>query len=172
MPPGDHCNGHIWIGSSVIDEAKTFMVDHADSILLLVNAARERYAQIFSQEVKPATRDQLINAVQMIFTNRPLALNLACLITICLSLEAEEDFDNLVVDEILGSRIAEMIAATEPGRTYSQATFHILDVVVRKEIGHRVPLLPEKSVAADDLLAGLAAGFETILPGWAWMERQ
>ena len=124
----------VWLGAATVDEAKEYVLQNADNILRLVNAARERYAMIFTQEVKPA-----------------------------------EDLDNLVVDEILGSRVAEMIAATEPGRTYSQATFHLLDVLVSKEL---VVMAPERYVALDDLLAGLAAGFEAILPGWAWMENR
>lgn len=158
----------IVIGRVTIEEARGFVREHTPLIVELINRVRETYAKNLNQKIAPVTQEQVQREVDRLFSDWYVALNLAVLIVLSTTLEAEEDYEAFIVDEILGQAIAETIAAGVPYRNFAQSTFYLLDSGQKEEL-HRA--VPRRSLATDDALAGIAAGLEAILPGWEWMER-
>jgi hypothetical protein len=161
-------------GTVVIDDVRTaaalqYILERAAVLVRLINEVRARFAVAFGQDVGSVTEDQLRNAARTLFRDPALAINIACLIQLCLAVRAEEDFPELVIDDHLGALMAETIAGTEPNRLFARTTFHVIDAIIKKEID---AIVEDEYVAEDDLLGGLAAGFETVLPGWEWQERR
>lgn len=161
--------GSITINNEGIETALQYVLEQAPLIKRLINETRARYAEAFQQTVAPVTEEQVQGAARALFRDPALAINIACLIQLCLALRAAEDFSELVIDDHLGALVAETIAGIEPNRQFARSTFHIIDAMIKKEID---AIVEDEFIAEDDLLAGLAAGFEAILPGWAWQERR
>jgi hypothetical protein len=161
-------------GSVTIDTRRTeaalqYVIERAPVLARLVNEVRARFAVAFKQKVAPVTDDQIRQAARELFRDPALAINIACIIQLCLAIRADEDFPELVIDDHLGALMAETIAGTEPNRLFARTTFHVIDAIIKKEID---AIIEDEYVAEDDLLGGLAAGFETVLPGWEWQERR
>ncbi|TKX83335.1 hypothetical protein EXE43_24800, partial [Halorubrum sp. SS5] len=67
--------------------------------------------------------------------------------------------------------LAATIAGGRPLSLLAQATFHVADLYVDRDVTADEPDEPGAGTAgADDLDAALAAGFQTRLPGWDWRE--
>jgi hypothetical protein len=161
--------GSVTIDSNRTAAALDYILERAPLLARLVNEVRSRFAVAFKQKVAPVTEGQVRQAARELFRDPALAINIACLIQLCIAIRAEEDFPELIIDDHLGALMAETIAGTEPNRLFARTTFHVIDAVVKKEID---AIIEDEYVAEDDLLAGLAAGFETVLPGWEWQERR
>lgn len=132
----------------------------ADRIVGLVNDVRDDLGELFGTDVDTVTHQQYHDAVEAVFADGDLAVNVAALVRLLRELDVEGDYPGFVVDEILGRELAGMIAGTQPFRLLGEATFHYADVHVHD--GERA--------GVDDLDAALAAGFQTRLPGWNWTE--
>lgn len=132
--------------------------NRADRIVTLVNDVRTDLGTLFETDVDSVTHEQYHDAVQDVFTDGDLAVNVAALVWILRELDVDGDYPGFVVDELLGRELAGMIAGTQPFRLLGEATFHYADVQVHD--GERA--------GVDDLDAALAAGFQTRLPGWDW----
>lgn len=156
------------VGQETIDEAQRFAHQHQELIARLINRAREIYAQSLHQEIAPVSVEQVTKEFERLFSDPYTSLNLATLIIVATSLEAEEDYEIFIVDEILGEAIAETIAQGVPHRSFARGTFHLIDALTKEETQTAAP---RRALATDDALAGLAAGLEAILPGWGWMVR-
>jgi hypothetical protein len=161
-------------GSITVDSQRTaaaldYILVRAPVLATLVNEVRARFAIAFKQNVAQVSDEQVRAAARELFRDPALAINLACLIQLCIAIRADEDFPELIIDDHLGALMAETIAGTEPNRLFARTTFHVIDAIVKKEID---AIIEDEYVAEDDLLAGLAAGFETVLPGWEWQERR
>lgn len=94
------------------------------------------------------------------FADGDLAVNVATLVRLLRDLDVEGDYPGFVVDELLARELAGMLAGEQPLRLLGEATFHYADVTVHEG----------DTAGQDDLLAALAAGFQTRLPGWSWRE--
>ena len=123
----------------------------------LINDVRADLGTLFETEVDAVTPEQYRAAVDDVFTDGDLAVNVAALVAMLRDLDVEDDYPGFIIDEVLGRELAGMIAGTQPLRLLGEATFHYADVHVQ-----------EGSAGVDDLDAALAAGFQTRLPGWEW----
>ena len=136
--------------------------ERAPTIVALVNATRADLGGQFDTNVDEITTDQYHAAVDAVFADGDLAVNVAALVALLRDLDVADDYPGFVVDELLGRELAGMIAGTQPLRLLAEATFHYADVVTHGD--------PGDAAGADDLDAALAAGFQTRLPGWDWTE--
>jgi len=146
---------------SVITQ-RDWMSDRSERVVPLINTVRTDLGALFGTDVDSVTAAQYQNAVDDVFGDGDLAVNVAGLVGILRHLDVEADYPGFVVDELLGRELAGMIAGQQPLRLLGEATFHFADVHVHGGAG----------AGADDLDAALAAGFQTRLPGWEWTERE
>jgi len=160
------------IDEETVARAHQLLLQEAAGITELVNRARQYYRQVFTTEITPVEPCQVRAAIDDLFADTPRALNLACLLGVAFSLHGREDYEVFIVDELLGAAIADLIAGGEPNRTFARANFHVLDVVLKPALRECFGPGDDRQLAVDDALAGLAAGFEAILPGWDWMDRR
>ena len=136
--------------------------DREDVVVPLVNGVRADLGAAFDTEVDPITGAQYVAAVDEVFADGDLAVNVAALVALLRSLDIEGDYPGFVVDELLGRELAAMLAGQQPLRLLGEATFHYADVHTHGDA--------DAAAGADDLDAALAAGVQTRLPGWDWTE--
>jgi len=137
-----------------------WVLDRNDRVVTLINDVRDDLGDLFETDVDEVTEQQYHDAVDAVFADGDLAVNVATLIGLLRDLDVETDYPGFVVDELLGRELAGMLAGQQPLRLLGEATFHYADVHVHEGEG----------AGADDLDAALAAGFQTRLPGWDWTE--
>jgi len=129
-----------------------------DRIVGLINDVRDDLGELFETDVDHVTADRYREAVDTVFADGDLAVNVAAITALLRDLDVEGDYPGFVVDELLGRELAGMIAGGQPLRLLGEATFHYADVHVHEG----------EEAGTDDLDAALAAGFQTRLPGWDW----
>lgn len=132
----------------------------ADTVVPLINDVRDDLGDIFETDVDAVTCEGYRTAVDAVFADGDLAVNVAALVRLLRDIDVEDDYPGFVVDELLGRELAGMLAGTQPLRLLGEATFHYADVHTHGD--------PTEAAGADDLDAALAAGFQTRLPGWDW----
>ncbi|MBZ6496253.1 hypothetical protein [Natrinema longum] len=147
-----------------VREERDWVVNRAETIVPLINDVRDDLGEIFGTDVDAVTDDQYVDAVDAVFADGDLAVNVAAMVAILRDLDVEGDYPGFVVDEILGRELAGTIAGSQPLRTLGEATFHYADVHVHGDA--------EENAGIDDCEAALAAGFQERLPGWNWTERE
>jgi len=145
---------------AVVADQHAWVRNRAPTVVALINTTRNRLGEHFETEVDEVTTSQYEQAVDAVFADGDLAVNVTALVCILRDLDAEGDYPGFVVDEILGRELAGMLAGTQPLRLLGEATFHVADVATHGD--------PDEAAGADDLDAALAAGFQTRLPGWDW----
>ncbi|ELZ02408.1 hypothetical protein [Natrialba asiatica] len=146
----------------VADE-RDWIRTRADTIVPLINDIRDDLGTQFDTHVDHVTPAQYQQAVDTVFADGDLAVNVAAMVALLRELDVQDDYPGFVVDELLGRELAATIAGTQPLRTLGEATFHYADVRVQGD--------PDQNAGLDDLDAALAAGFQERLPGWDWTER-
>lgn len=134
--------------------------ERAPVVVDLVNGVREDLGALFGVSPGPITEAEYFGALDQVFADGDLAVNVAALMRILRELDVDGDYPGFVVDELLARELAGMLAGEQPLRLLGEATFHYADVTV--DVG--------ETAGADDLHAALAAGMQTRLPGWAWRE--
>ena len=135
--------------------------ERGDVIVPLVAEVRTALGDVFETDVDPISDEQYVAAVDDVFADGDLAVNVAALVGTLRTLDVEDDYPGFVVDELLGRELAAMIAGQQPLRLLGEATFHYADIHTHDT---------DDVAGADDLDAALAAGFQTRLPGWEWRE--
>lgn len=148
------------LSAAAVAEEHEWVRDRAPTIVALVNTTRADLAEHFDADVDEITTQQYHDAVDNVFADGDLAVNVAALVALLRDLDVDGDYPGFVVDELLGRELAGMIAGTQPLRLLGEATFHYADVTTHGD--------PADAAGADDLDAALAAGFQTRLPGWEW----
>jgi hypothetical protein len=133
-----------------------------EAIPALINDTRDRLGSLFGTDVAHVTPEQYRNAVDTVFADGDLAVNVTGFCVLLRDLDCTDDYPGFVVDEYLGRKLAATIAGGEPDALLAEATFHFADSHVHGD--------PGDSAGSDDLDAALAAGFQTRLPGWEWRE--
>jgi len=151
------------VSAATVADEHEWVRKRASTIVALVNATRADLGEHFDTDVDEITTDQYHDAVDAVFADGDLAVNVAALVALLRDLDVTGDYPGFVVDELLGRELAGMIAGRQPLRMLGEATFHYADVLTHGE--------PDDAAGADDLDAALAAGFQTRLPGWEWTER-
>lgn len=149
---------------SAVEAEHEWIRERAPTIVALINTTRTELGKQFQTTVDEVTASQYQQAVDDVFMDGDLAVNVAALVRILRQLDVEGDYPGFVVDELLGRELAGMLAGTQPLRLLGEATFHYADVMTHGD--------PEDAAGADDLDAALAAGFQTRLPGWDWTETE
>ena len=139
---------------------RDWVKERAAVVVPLVNRVRKELGDAFSVRVEPITEAAYRDAVDEVFADGALAVNVAGIVAILRDLDCEGDYPGFVVDELLGRELAAMLAGNQPFHVLGQATFHFADVHTHTD----------GVAGADDLDAALAAGFQTRLPGWPWTE--
>jgi len=148
----------------LVAEQYEWVHGRADVVVPLVNDVRDDLGDIFDTPVDPIETAQYERAVEAVFTEGDLAVNVAALIVLLRQLDVDGDYPGFVVDELLGRELAAMLAGQQPLRLLGEATFHYADIHTHGTDG--------EPAGADDLDAALAAGFQTRLPGWDWTEAE
>jgi hypothetical protein len=151
------------VSRDTVEELDAYVDDNLDSIVALVNDARDRLGEAFDEDVPRVSADKVRGEFDDFLDDDDAALNAAALYRVGVGLEVRNDYAGFVVDEIVGRNLAAVVAGGEPDRTLAEATFHYIDV-------HAEEVLEETTAGEDDVLAGLAAGVQTRLPGWDWQE--
>jgi hypothetical protein len=134
--------------------------DRADIVVPLINDVRRDLAAAFDTSVDPVVTRQYHTAVDTVFADGDVAVNVAALSALLRDLDVSEDYPGFVVDEYLGRRLAATIAGRDPLALLAEATFHYADVLTGDS--------GDEPAGVDDRDAALAAGFQTRLPGWEW----
>jgi hypothetical protein len=145
---------------AVVAREHEWVHDRTDRTVTLINDVREELGAVFETDVDPVTESQCHAAVDEVFADGDLAVNVAAIVALLRTLDVREDYPGFVVDELLGRELAGMLAGEQPLRLLGEATFHYTDVHT-----------DEGDAGTDDLDAALAAGLQTRLPGWRWTER-
>ena len=153
------------ISEETVEELDAYVDENLDDITALINDARDRLGEAFGEDVDEVTRDEVRDEFDAFLEDEDTALNVSALYRVGVELEVRNDYAGFVVDEMIGRRIASTVAENEPEQTLAEATFHYIDVHT-----HEVLDEEEKTAGEDDVLAGLAAGLQTRLPGWDWQE--
>ncbi len=143
-----------------VSQEHEWILAREERIVPLVNGIREDLGQLFETDVDEITPRQYRTAVDEVFADGDLAVNVAALTALLRDLDVEADYPGFIVDELLGRELAAMLAGQQPLRLLGEATFHFADVHIHEGDG----------AGTDDLDAALAAGFQTRLPGWEWTE--
>lgn len=141
-----------------------WVIERADTVVPIINDVRDDLGSIFETDVDPVTEDAYRGAVDAVFADGDLAVNVAAMVAILRELDVEGDYPGFIVDEIVGRELAATIAGTQPLRTLGEATFHYADLQVHGD--------ESENAGVDDCEAALAAGFQERLPGWNWTERE
>lgn len=149
------------ITDAVIAEERSRLLDDRSHYVSLINESRDALGKHFDEDVGHVDEAGFVEAVDHVFDDRGRAVNIAGLCRILRALDVPNDYPGFVVDEMLGRKLAATIAGGEPLTTLAEATFHFVDIRYDD---------PSNGAGRDDLDAGIAAGFQTILPGWSWRD--
>jgi hypothetical protein len=136
--------------------------DRVEVVVALINDVRGDLGEAFGTPVDSVTTRQYRTAVDAVFADGDVAVNVAALSGLLRTLDVPADYPGFVVDEFLGRRLASTIAGGEPLALLAEATFHYADVTTDGA--------DDEPAGMDDRDAALAAGFQTRLPGWEWRE--
>ncbi|ELY83218.1 hypothetical protein [Natrinema gari] len=152
----------MYVTPTRVREERDWVVDRTETVVGLINEVRTDLGDAFGTDVDAVTESQYREAVDAVFADGDLAVNVAALIAILRELDVDGDYPGFVVDELLGRELAATIAGPQPLRTLGEATFHYADV--------RVHGGADENAGVDDCEAALAAGFQERLPGWDWTD--
>ncbi|AQL41921.1 hypothetical protein BV210_03965 [Halorientalis sp. IM1011] len=150
------------VSPAVVAAEHEWVRERAPTVVALIDTVRTELGEQFGTDVATVTVEQYHEAVDTVFADGDLAVNVTALVRLLRNLDVDGDYPGFVVDELLGRELAGMLAGTQPLRMLGEATFHYADVLTHGDA--------DESAGADDLDAALAAGFQTRLPGWEWTE--
>ncbi len=154
------------LSPAAVEREYEWVHERADVVVPLINEVRSDLGTVFETTVDPVDTEQYRAAVDTVFADGDLAVNVAALVGLLRDLDVDGDYPGFIVDELLGRQLASVIAGNQPFALLGEATFHYADIHTHPD-GER-----EYTAGTDDLDAALAAGFQTRLPGWDWTEQQ
>lgn len=146
---------------TMIEREYEWMVEQNDSVVPLINDVRELLSEQYGKTVKPVSTEEYTDSVTDVFEHGELAINVTALSMCLKKLHLDEDYTGFIVDEILGRELASMIAGRQPSHLFGQGTFYYCELVMDDD---------GLTTGMDDLIAGIAAGFQVRIPGWEWSE--
>lgn len=142
---------------------RQWILERDAPIVSLINRVRDDLGDAFEVDVASVDRDAFETEVHAVFDDGDLAVNVTGLISLLRAIDVADDYPGFIVDELLGRRLAGMLAEGQPHQLLAEATFHYVDATHHHEGDERA--------GDDDLEAALAAGFQTRLSGWPWTDR-
>lgn len=151
------------ITRNTVKDERARILAETPKYVALINDTRDGLGAHFAQTVEHVDEEMFEEAVREVFVDGDQAVNVAGICRILRALDVDGDYPGFVIDEFLGRRLAATIAGGEPLTILAEATFHFVDIRY-DDAG--------ATAGVDDLDAGIAAGFQTILPGWAWRETE
>lgn len=149
------------VSGAAIDTEHAWVRDRADVVVPLINDVREGLGSAFGVDVEGVEVPMYRDAVDATFTDVDRAVNVTALVMVLRELDVEGDYPGFVVDELVGRELAGSIAGAQPLRLIAESTFHYADMVTVNDGS-------DAGAGRDDLDAALAAGYQTVLPGWEW----
>jgi hypothetical protein len=156
-----------------VSDEHAWVRDRADVVVPILNDTRDRLGRIFETDVDAVAPDAYRREVDVVFADGEVAVNVAACVALLRDLDVAGDYPGFVVDEVLGRELAATIAGGRPLSLLAQATFHVADLYVDRDVtAGESDERGAGTAGADDLDAALAAGFQTRLPGWDWRERE
>ena len=150
------------VSPDTVEREHAWVRGRADAVVPLVNDVRADLGDVFGTDVRSISHAQYGRAVDDVFADGDLAVNVAALVAVLRDIDVTDDYPGFVVDELLGRELAAMLAGQQPLRLLAEATFHYADIHTHGG--------GDDTAGADDLDAALAAGTQTRLPGWDWTE--
>ena len=150
------------ITPETVDREREWVRERAPALASLINEVRGNLGEAFGVPVGTVTATDVRGEVDVVFADGKRAVNVAALVAILRDLDVLDDYPGFIVDEVLGRELAGVIAGSQPFRLLGEATFHYADLLTHTE----------GAAGRDDLDAALAAGFQTRLPGWKWVEAE
>ena len=147
---------------ATVEREYEWVRDRATVVVPLVSDVRTDRGDVFGTDVDPITTAGYESAVDDVFADGDLAVNVTALVATLRNLDVDGDYPGFVVDELLGRELAAMLAGQQPLRLLGEATFHYADIHTHGD--------GDDAAGADDLDAALAAGVQTRLPGWNWTD--
>ena len=150
------------ITPDTVEREREWARERAPAVASLINEVRGSLGDLFGVPVGTVTEQDVRDEVAVVFADGKRAVNVAALIAILRELDVVEDYPGFIVDEVLGRELAGVIAGEQPFRLLGEATFHYADVLTHTD----------GTAGEDDLDAALAAGFQTRLPGWEWVQTE
>ncbi|AKH97185.1 hypothetical protein [Halanaeroarchaeum sulfurireducens] len=148
------------VTKAVVEREHEWTRERAQTVVPVANEARDRLGDAFGVDVAPVTEAQYEAVVDETYADGDRAVNVAAMTALLRDLDVEADYPGFIVDELLGRELAGMIAREQPLRMLAEATFHYADVYTHVD----------GPAGVDDLDAALAAGVQTRLPGWDWVD--
>ena len=153
----------ISITPAVVAAERQQLIEDAADIAKHINDTRVRLGTLFEESVEPVTTQRIEDEIAAVFACPDLAINITGYLRLLEEIDIESDYPGFIVDEVLGRHLAMTLADGEPEATLAGATFHLVDA----SIDH-----PGEQAGVDDRTAGIIAGFQVRLPGWAWQEHR
>jgi len=152
------------VSAATVKREHEWVRERADVVVPLVNDVRSELGALFETDVDAISDPEYRTAVDEVFADGDLAVNVAALVALLRDLDVTDDYPGFVVDELLGRELAAMLAGQQPLRLLGEATFHYADIHTHGD--------EADAAGGDDLDAALAAGVQTRLPGWDWTEAE
>jgi len=149
------------VSAETVADQRDWMVDRAPVVVPVINAVRAELGAVYEMTVAPVEEPAYRDGVATTFDDPDRGVNVAALVGLLRDLEVDPDYPGFVVDELLGRELAATIAGDQPLRLLAEATFHYADVTTHDT---------DTAAGVDDLDAALAAGYQTVLPGWPWRD--
>ena len=150
------------ITPETVEDERDWIRERTPVLVSLINEVRGNLGEAFGVPVGTVTAADVREEVDVVFADGKRAVNIAALVAILRDLDVVDDYPGFIVDEVLGRELAGVIAGSQPFRLLGEATFHYADLLTHTE----------GTAGRDDLDAALAAGFQTRLPGWEWVEAE
>ena len=145
-----------------VERERDWLYERGPYIVSIINELRTDLGEHFETDVPAITEEAYRAAVDEVFSDGDLAVNVAAYIGLLRDLDVVDDYPGFVVDEVLGRELAATIAGSQPLRTLGESVFHYADITIDDD--------GSESAGVDDLDAALAAGFQERIPGWSWTE--
>ncbi|OYR67795.1 hypothetical protein DJ71_21605, partial [Halorubrum sp. E3] len=103
-------------------------------VVPVINDTRERLGRLFETDVDSVTPEAYRREVDAVFADGEVAVNVAGCVALLRDLDVAGDYPGFVVDEVLGRELAATIAGGRPLSLLAQATFHVADIYVDRDV--------------------------------------
>lgn len=107
---------------AVVRAERERLAGRAPAVVRTINTVSEDLSAEFDVPVAAVDRSQYRAAVDEVFADGDLAVNVTALVGILRALDVQDDYRGFVVDELLARELAGMLASNQPLRLLGEAT--------------------------------------------------